>query len=105
MDELYDRTARLEENERTKQSPTASSSSSEGEVLEGECGMWTMDEELIVARPSAQEPKKTSRSLLPVVFVVLAFIAAVASMTNSVKGSRFPWQRLSSKEIVDKVIL
>merc|ERR1719343_498663 len=46
MEELYDWTARLGESERLKASsnPAESSSSSEGEVPEGECGMWTMEE-------------------------------------------------------------
>merc|ERR1719343_855256 len=88
MEELHDWTARLEENERLKQSSgaAASSPSSEGDVLEGECGMWTMEEELFVERPSSQGRKIASKSSLRAVFAMLAFVFALASMTTSVKG-------------------
>merc|ERR1719502_339602 len=100
MEELYDWTARLEESQPLKQSPAGSSSSFEGEVLEGECGMWTMDEELIVERPPSPERKKASRSLLPRIFAVLAFATALASMTRSAKGYVLPWQKFPAKESV-----
>jgi len=107
MEELYDWTARLEESERLKESssPAASSSSSEGEVPEGECGMWTMEEELLVERPSSPERKTASKSSLRRVFAIVAFVFALASMTTSAKGYLFPWKRLTPKESVDKFIL
>merc|ERR1719401_1588870 len=82
MDELYDWTERLLEQERLRQAshPMGFSSSSEGEVSEIDHGMWTMDEELVVQRPSSQEPKKASRTSLPALVAVLAFSAAIASV-------------------------
>merc|ERR1719343_1002461 len=88
MEELHDWTARLEQNERQKVSsnPAASSPSSQGEVEEGECGMWTMEEELFVERPPPQEQKTASKSSLRRIFTIVAFVLALASMTASTKG-------------------
>jgi hypothetical protein len=107
MEELYDWTARLEESDRLKESsrPVPSTSSSGGEAPEGECGMWTMDEELFVERPSYQERKTPSKSSLRCVFAIVAFVLALASMTTSAKGYFLHWRKFTPKESVDKFIL
>merc|ERR1719343_98789 len=107
MHELHDWTERLLELERDRQAskPMSFSVSSEGGVSEGDHGMWTMDEELIVQRPSSQKLKKSSRASLPALVAVLAFSTALASMTTRVKQHLPCWQRFTPKENVDKFIL
>merc|ERR1719401_3098581 len=99
MDELYDWTGRLLEQERLRQATKPM-----GEVAEADHGMWTMDEELIVQRPSSQQPKTSSVTSLPAFVAVLAFSTALASMSTRIK-QRLSWQRLKPKESVDKFIL
>jgi hypothetical protein len=106
MEELYEWTEHFSKQERLRQesNPAAVSSSSEDEVFEGNCGMWTMEEELIVQRPSLKKRIKPSRTLLPGLFAILAFTAAIVSMTTSVK-QHLPWKRFAPKEVVDKFTL
>merc|ERR1719379_3057076 len=92
LDELYDWAERLAEEERLKQnsSPAASVSPSDGGKLEGEFGMWTMDEELFCERPPPHEQKKSSKSSLSHYFAILAFLTSLAYMMTSAKGHLFP---------------
>jgi len=108
MDELYDWTERLAEEERLRQASSATTAlPAESAGLESEFGMWTMDEELFCERPATQKPMKSSRSsTLPSYFAIIAFLGALASMmTTTVKGHLVPFSlghRLAPKGSVDK---